>query len=449
MPPTRNTLPASQRGWHSRVWRLAGPIILANMSVPLVGIVDTAVVGHLPDAVYIGAVALGAVIFNFVFWGFGFLRMGTTGFIAQAWGADDGNEIRAVLARSIALALLLGGTLIALQIPIAALSFTLLEGSVNLENHAQAYFDIRIWSAPATLVNYVILGCLIGLQNTRAVFIVQLFLNSTNVLLDLLFVMLWDMGVAGVAWATLVSEFAAAGLGLYLIRQQLNRVPGRFAGRDMFQTDKMLAMLKVNANIMIRTLCLIVAFFLFTAESTRLGEEVLAANAVLLHFLHLIAYGLDGFAHAAEALVGSAVGARNYRAFKQATLVSSLWALLVAIVYGVIYLLFGELIIALITDIESVRSTAQAFLPWLILAPLLSVWSYQLDGIFIGATCTTEMRNAMVVSLMMYIAMLWLLGNQYGNHGLWLSLLLFNVVRAISLVYYMPRLKMNTFQHAD
>jgi len=440
MSPTPKPLPGSSREWHARVWKLAGPIIFSNLSVPLVGIVDTAVVGHLPDPVYIGAVALGAIIFNFVFWGFSFLRMGTTGFVAQAWGAHRGSEIRAVLARAIVLSLILGGALIALQIPIITFALFALDGGVTLEDHARSYFDFRIWAAPATLANYAILGTLIGMQNTRAVLISQLCLNLVNVLLDVLFVVGFDMGVAGVAAATLIAEYFAVAVGFFLIKKQLAGVGGQFEGRRMFNRRDMRAMLTVNVNILIRTLCLTMAFFLFTAKSTQFGELILAANAVLLHLLHVIAYGLDGFAHAAEALVGSAMGSRNRDAYKQATRVTTVWALVVALVIASVYGVFGESLVALITNIDSVRETAGDYLPWLVVAPLVSVWSYQLDGMFIGATRTAEMRNAMIFSLLFFVLTSWWLTDTLGNHGLWLSLIMFNLVRALTLALYFPRL---------
>ena len=438
---TLQQLPESNREWHTRAWRLAGPIILSNMSVPLVGIVDTAVVGHLPDPVYIGAVALGAIIFNVVFWGFGFLRMGTTGLIAQAWGAGDGDEVRAVAARAAVLALLLGFALILLQVPIGSIAFLAVDSGMNLEQHAKSYFDVRIWAAPATLLNYAILGSLIGMQNTRAVLITQLFLNITNVALDLLFVAGMGMGVVGVAIATLIAEYSAAIVGIALVMRHLAGVSGRFGGWGMLSARSMKSMLSTNMNILIRTLCLLLAFFLFTAQSAEFGELTLAANAVLLHLLHVVAYGLDGFAHAAEALVGSAIGARKPGAFRQAARVTSQWALLVSIVYVITYSVLGDVFVALMTDIDEVRRHAATYLPWLVVAPILSVWSYQLDGIFIGATRTAEMRNAMIFSIICYLLFTWLLTEQFGNHGLWAALLLFNVVRALSLLPYYLRMR--------
>ena len=433
LPPALSSPP---KQWHTRVWRLAGPIILANISVPLVGIVDTAVVGHLPDAVYIGAVSIGAVLFSFVFWGFGFLRMSTTGFIAQAWGARDSDSVLATVMRASVLAWVLGVLLVALQAPIAWVGFTLLDASPKLELIARQYFDIRIWSAPATLINYVALGCLIGLQNTRAVLIIQLVLNLTNILLDLVFVLGFQYGVGGVALATIISDYLAAVLSIVLVLHQLRHLPIRWLGWQVLQPIKMRSLLIANADIMLRTLCLIAAFFIFTAQGAKFGELTLAANTILLHLAHLAAYGLDGFAHAAETLVGSAIGARRREVFIDAVKTTTLWALLVALLYSLVYFLLGDVLIALMTDIVEVQEQALVYLPWLIAAPLVSVWSYQLDGIFIGATRTREMRNAMIISLLFYGLILWLSSEQWANHGLWLAFLAFNSIRAISLGIY-------------
>lgn len=425
---------------HYSVWRLAGPIILSNLSVPLVGIVDTAVVGHLPDPVYIGAVAIGSIIFNLVFWGFGFLRMTTSGLVAQTSGAQNGNELRALLARSIILALLLGCLLLILQAPILSMALQGFDTGGGLSAPVHEYYSIRIWAAPATLVNYAILGALIGLQNTRYVFVVQLVLNLTNIALDLLFVVVLQMTVDGVALATLISEYLAMIVGIMLLRHQLRLVAGHFVLSAIFRWKQLAALLVMNANILIRTVCLIGAFYLFTALGTRLGPELLAANAVLMHLLHAIAYGLDGFAHAAETLVGHAIGAGNADRLRQAVRTTSLWAVVIALLWGCAYGLFGYSLIALITDIDEVRLQAREFLPWLIVAPVVSVWSYQLDGIFIGATRTVEMRNAMLISLAFFVITSLLLFDAWANHGLWLSLMLFNAMRAVTLMFYYPRI---------
>ncbi len=411
------------------------------MSVPLVGAVDTAVVGHLPDAIYIGAVALGAIIFNFLFWGFGFLRMGTTGFVAQAYGGGDIDEVRATLARALLLAVALGIVVVALQFPIGLLAFWAFSGSVELESLANSYYVIRVWSAPATLANYAILGCLIGIHNTRAVLALQLVLNITNVLLDLLFVLGLGWGVQGVALASVISEFVALAFASWLVMRNLNRLGGQWARARIVDISRLKALLHVNINIFIRTLCLIFAFSYFTAMGTKMGEITLAANAVLLHLQHFLAYGLDGFAFAVEALAGSAYGARNRGAFRTAVRVTTIWALIVAGLFTILYAVLGTSIINVITGIELVRLAAADYLIWVLVSPVLSVWSYQLDGIFIGATRPVEMRNGMVLSLLVYLLAIWLFIPLLGNHGLWLSLMIFMVTRAITLGLWYPRIE--------
>ncbi len=409
--------------------------------MPLVGAVDTAVVGHLPDPIYIGAVALGAIIFNFLFWGFGFLRMGTTGFVAQAYGAGDIDEVRATLARALLLAVGLGVVVVVLQFPIGLFVFWAFSGSVELESLANSYYAIRVWSAPATLANYAILGCLIGIQNTRAVLALQLVLNITNVLLDLLFVLALGWGVQGVALASVISEFVALAFASWLVMRNFNRLGGQWARSRIVDISKLKALLHVNINIFIRTLCLIFAFSYFIAIGTKMGEITLAANAVLLHLQHFLAYGLDGFAFAVESLAGSAYGARNRGAFRTAVRVTTIWALIVAGLFTVLYAVLGSSIISVITGIEPVRLAAADYLIWLLVSPVLSVWSYQLDGIFIGATRSVEMRNGMVLSLLVYLLAIWLFVPLLGNHGLWFSLMIFMVTRAITLGLWYPRIE--------
>lgn len=438
-------LSASSNGarlnWHARVWSLAWPIMLANLSVPMLGAVDTAVVGHLDHAYNIGAVALGATIFNFLFWGFGFLRMATGGFTAQAFGAGDFDELRAVLGRALMLAAVFGGLLIVVQGPAMALAFYLIEASAEVEALTQSYFVIRIWSAPATLANYAILGWFIGCQNTRVVLVLQLFMNGLNIVLDLLFVPVFGWGVPGVAWATLIAEAAAAGLGLFLVLGVLRRTGGRFQRAHLFDRGRLARMLAVNRDIFIRTLCLIFAFSYFTARGAAIGDLVLAANAVLMTFLQFQAFGLDGFAHATEALVGKAVGARDSGALSRAVRASTLWAGIVAVGLGAVVWLFGGSLAALITDQADVLETVARYRLWLAAAPVVAVWAYQLDGIFIGATRGREMRDGALISVAVYLAAMWALPAMFGNHGLWLALMVWMLARALTLAVYYPRVR--------
>jgi len=426
---------------HARVWRLAGPIILSNLSVPLLGAVDTAVMGHLPDPAYIGGVAIGGLVFSYIYWGFGFLRMGTTGFVAQAEGAGDADEIRAVLARGLLLAGSFGGLVIALQLPIALAAFGIIEASAKVEGLARTYLFIRIWGAPAALANYVAIGWLIGMQRTGATFVLTVFLNGLNILLSLLFVLGFGWGIEGVALATLIAEWSAALLALALIGARLKRIGGNWQWTRILEQSRLVRMVRVNFDIFIRTLCLLTAFAWFTAQGAKFGDTVLAANAVLLIFQTFIGHGLDGFAHAAEALVGSAIGARDRAAVREAVRVSTIWAGIVAGLFALVYLVGGSLIVAILTNIETVRATAHVYLVYVIVSPLLSVWSFQLDGIFIGATRTAEMRNAMLLSLAAFIAAEQILVPSLANHGLWLAFLVFMVARAVTLAIWYPRIE--------
>ncbi len=423
---------------HRRVWALAGPIILSNISVPLVGAVDTAVVGHLPEPDSIGAVALGALIFTFLFWGFGFLRMGTTGFIARAYGANDEQALSDTLLRVLMLATTLGLVIIALGYPLIHFALYLLDSSDNIESLASSYAMIRIWSAPATLSIYVFTGVFIGLHNMRYVFVLQLVMNSVNVLLDLLFVLVFDMGVEGVALATLIAEYLAVFLGFWLLRKPLAKAYRQLSWARLLERSAILALMKANGDIFVRTLCLVFSFGYFTAKSASMGDVILAANAILMHLQSILAYALDGFAHAAEALVGSAYGGGKQAQFKRAIKLTTIWGLVCALLISLVFWLFGGFILQWFTSIDAVLITATKYYPWTIIAPIVAIWSFQLDGIFIGTGYTREMRNAMIVSMLMYFGLLAILVPMLGNHGLFLSLTLFMILRALTLCYYYP-----------
>ena len=425
---------------HYRVWALAGPIILSNISVPLVGAVDTAVVGHLPGPQAIGAVALGALIFSFLYWGFGFLRMGTTGFVARALGANNQLEVDSTLARVLGLSMAFGLVLILLGTPIISFALVIIESSPEVEELASEYSHIRIFSAPATLVLYAVTGVLIGLQKTKLVFLVQITLNLINVFLDLLFVPVLELGVAGVAWASLIAEYCAAILGLWLLRHRIIRIRNQSTFKELVAIQPLLALMQSNGHIFVRTICLVFSFAFFTAQGAKLGELVLAANTILMHLHSIMAYGLDGFAHAAEALAGSAYGAKNPKRFHRVVRLTTAWAAVLAICIGSFYLILGEQILGLFSNQQEVLQMAVSFLPWMIIAPMISIWSFQLDGIFIGVGHTKEMRNAMLLSTLLYLALVWALLPLMGNHGLFLSLTLFMLLRAVTLGYYYPQI---------
>jgi MATE family multidrug resistance protein len=433
---------------HRRVWRIAGPIILSNITVPLLGAVDTAVVGRLPDPANIGAVAVGAVIFNFLYWGMGFLRMGTSGLVSQAFGAGEPEAVRDWLGRALLLALALAALILLLQWPAREIGFSLMAASAKVEALGRVYFNIRIWSAPATLANYVILGWLLAVQRARATFALQIFLNGINIALCLLFALGLGWGVAGVATATVIAEYAAAIVGLIYVAGLL-RGGGRWNWAALLDWPKLAAMLRINADIFIRTICLILAFAYFISVGGGLGDTVLAANAILLNLQSIMAYGLDGFAYAAEVLVGSAVGARNLSMLRDAVRISTVWAAALSVVIAAIYFLFGPAIVALFTTIEGVRQEAGRYFIWIALSPLLSVWSFQLDGIFIGATRTAEMRNGMILALIVYLIGATALVPLWGNHGLWLAFLVWMGCRTLPLALWYPRIPRSISQSSS
>jgi MATE family multidrug resistance protein len=418
---------------HGRVWRIAGPMILSNLTVPLLGIVDTAVVGHLDEPYHMGAVSIGAAIFGIVFWGFGFLRMGTTGITAQAFGQNDNNELRATLGRALLIAVIMSLLLLVMQLPIGWLAFQVIQGSELVEQQGRVYFDIRIWSAPATLMNYVLLGWFLGMQNARAPLYILTFVNLINMLLDLLFVVGWGYGANGVAWASLIAEYFGLAFALWLVKQQLVQYPGKLQRVLLLDKRKVRKMLSINKDIFIRNLCLMFSLAFFTAQGARFGDVVLAANAVLFNMYTFMAYGLDGFAHAAEALVGKAVGARDRKEYFAVIKTSAVWAFITSVLIVISYWLAGYWVIALMTDIEGVQQTALTYLPWMLLLPLISVWSFLLDGIYIGTTRAAEMRNTMLFSTFFIFIPLWYLLLPMQNHGLWLAFTLFNTARAVSM----------------
>ncbi len=425
---------------HRDVWALAGPMILSNLTVPLLGLVDTAVMGHMSEAWYLGAVALGALIFSFIYWGFGFLRMGTTGLTAQALGREDGDELRAVFARAMILVVLFAFILWVLQSGIRELSFWVLEASKQVESAAMAYFDIRIWSAPATLASYVLIGWFLGMQNARAPLYILLVVNLTNIVLDLFFVLSLNMGVEGVALASVIAEYVGVVLGVFLLRKELARHLGRWCQQQIFRTDKIRQMMVLNQNIFIRTLCLVFSFAFFTAQGAKHGDIILAANAILMNFQAFMAYALDGFAHAAEALVGRAVGKRNYQDFRKAVLTAGVWSVFISTLFAIVYWLLGQSMIDLMTSIPEVRQAAYWFLPWMILSPLVSVWSYLFDGVFIGATRSAEMRNTMLVSTALFFLPTWYFLQPWGNHGLWAALIIFMIARGLTMAWSYRRI---------
>lgn len=418
------------------MWRIALPMILSNISVPLLGMVDTGVTGHLENAAYLGAVAVGATIFGFLYTGVNFLRMGTTGIAAQRYGADDAEGLRTSLGQALIVALAIALLLLILQKPIGSFALGLVGADAEISGFAAEYFFIRIWSAPATLANFALIGWFIGLQNARVPLLIVLVINLTNVVLDLLLVLVFGMKVDGIAAASVVAEFSGIFVGLSIAAAELRRRGGRWDRSRLLRPSAYTAFLAVNGHLFVRTMALMFTFGFVTAQGARQGGLILAANAILMNLQNLLSFALDGFAHAAEALVGKAVGANSRQALQQSVRLTLRWSLYVALGFCVLFLAGGPLFIKLLTDLPDVRETTMRYLPWMIVSPLVSVWSFLYDGVFVGATRAREMRNIMVISTFAVFIPAFYAMQFLGNHGLWLGFMLFMASRGIGMHYY-------------
>ncbi|MCX7346935.1 MAG: MATE family efflux transporter [Alphaproteobacteria bacterium] len=382
--------PHAQPITNRSVLTVAIPIMLSNVSEPMIGVVNTAVIGQLPDPYYIGAIAVGALIFSFIFWGFGFLRLSTGGLSAQATGAGDSAELVAVLGRSLMIAAVAGVALILLGPVIRDTAFDLVGGSAEIRAHGETYFNYRFLSAPAALANYCVMGWFIG-------------------------------------------------------QSMLRRMGARFSMARILDRDRLWKTMAMNGDVMIRTLCLVFAFTWFTARGARAGDVVVAANAVLINLFEVSAYLIDGFAYASEALVGQSVGARQRDRFRAAIWLTSVWAMVVGVICSAVVWFAGPALIDLMTVSPDVRAAAREYLPWAAIAPVLGVICFQFDGIFTGAMATRDMRNMMIVSLAVFMLAWWLLEAPFGNHGLWAALNIFFVARALTFASRMPSLERRAF----
>ncbi len=417
---------------HKRVLGVAIPIVLANATIPILGAVDTAVVGQLGLAVPIGAVGIGAIIITAIYWLFGFLRMGTTGLTAQAIGSGDKPETSALLVRGVIIGFTAGLILIIAQVPIFLGALQLSPASMEVESLAQKYLQIRVYSAPAAIALFGITGWLIAKEKTREVLLLQLALNGINIVLDLVFVLKLGWGVEGVAIATLIAEWSGLIFGLWLAREGFNN--GYWKNWvQIFDRARLVKMAKVNSDIMIRSILLEIAFVSFLFLGSSFDDATLAANQVLIQFLNITAYALDGFAFAAEALVGQALGAKNRQLFRKSVVMTSQWGVGSVILMALAFFVFGNSIINIMTTAEDVRVVSYEYLPWMVIAPMAGVAAWMLDGIFIGATRTADMRNMMFISFCVYLIALAILLPKYGNHGLWASLIIFSIARGVTL----------------
>lgn len=423
-----------------RVLKIALPIVLSNATVPILGAVDTGVVGQMGLAAPIGAVGLGAIILAFVYWIFGFLRMGTAGLTAQALGAKEDREVTALLIRGLMIAGAAGVVYIIIQVPIFWLAFQASPASAEVEGLTQAYMEIRIWGAPATIGAYVITGWLVASERTKEILILQLWINGLNMALDIWFVLGLGWGVEGVAIATLIAEWSGLALGLWMCRAAFRGTAWRDS-KLIFEAKRLKKMASVNTDIMIRSILLEIGFTYFIFRSAGFDDVTLAANQILIQFLFITAYAMDGFAFAAEALVGNAMGARNRGALRQGAIISFKWGMICVVILAAAFWFGGVAIINIMTTSEEVRTVAYGFLIWIALTPPLGCPSWMLDGIFIGATRARDMRNAMLISLPIFLIVAQFLVPAFGNHGLWASMLIFFMARGVTLGLRYPSLE--------
>lgn len=420
------------------ILRLSIPIILANAAVPLLGLTDTAVIGHFGNTAALGAIALGSLVFSFIYWAFGFLRMGTSGFTAQALGAGDWKEVKAACLRALLIGFAIGLVLLLLQWPIFRLALWLLDASPAVESQVRDYMHWRIWGAPACLGNYALLGTLIGLGQTRKLLVLQLLLNGLNLLLDISLVVYFHWGVAGIALGTAIAEWLSFALGLLWVMRILHQQSPGFHWQHILQLEAISATLKTNADILWRTLFLLSGFAWFANQGARFGDTTLAANHILLQFISFSAFFLDGFAFALESLVGRALGARDAHSFTRALVNSSQIAALTALGLTLILLFQGESFIAAMTPLPQVRAQALHDLPFAAIYVLVSFVAFQLDGVFIGAIQSRAMRNASALSFVLFLlaGFSWVPGWQ--NTGLWLAFIAYVIARALCLGFYLP-----------
>jgi len=419
-----------------QILHLAIPNIFTNITIPLLAMVDLGLMGHLGSEEYVGAVALGGMIFSFIFWAFGFLRMGTSGFTAQAFGQNNLHEATNILVRAVITALAGGLLLIVFQWPIAWATFSIVDSSSAVESLSHQYFDIRIYAAPATFFIYVLIGWFIGMQNARLPMILAISVNLLNVLLSFLFIKMFGMGSNGVAWANVISQYGGLLLGVYLLSFYWPKLKNHFDFKEAFNMVAFRNFIHVNKDVFIRTLCLIFTLSFFTTQSANTSVTVLAANTLLFQFFYFFSYFADGFAYAAEALAGKYIGANDKVMLRKLIRRLFIWGAHIAIAFTGVYALFGNFILSILTNDVSIITTAQPYMLWIVFFPIISVAAFIWDGIYVGATASKAMRNSMVIiTLLIFLPVYYLIEPAMGNHGLWLAMMLFMGSRGMFLSF--------------
>ncbi|MBR9875937.1 MAG: MATE family efflux transporter DinF [Vibrionaceae bacterium] len=438
--------PLSNPQVHRQVLALAIPMVLSNITVPLLGLVDAAVIGHLEHAWYLGGVALGSTMISVTFWLLGFLRMSTTGLAAQSYGSDDRKQLAIVFLQGALMALLFAVLFLVAHSSIADLIFSWSDASEEVKHYGMQYFSVRVWSAPAALMNFVLLGWLLGTQNAKAPMWMVIITNLTNIALDVLFVIGLGWKVEGAALASVIADYSGMAFGLVCVWKiwQERQLPS--PKRLLVDTQHGIGrFIKLNRDIFLRSLCLQAAFSFMTFQGASFGDDVVAANAVLMSFLMIISYGMDGFAYAMEAMVGKAIGAKDRQQLSASLIGTFCWSLVICLGLTAAFALAGSTMIAMITSIEVVQQQAAIYLPWLVVMPLASMWCFLLDGIFVGATKGKDMRNSMFVATSCFFVVFYLFSG-WENHALWLAMTSFMLMRGIGLgVIFLYQWRKGTF----
>lgn len=422
---------------NKKILALAIPNIISNLSVPLLGLADTALMGHLTSEVYLGAVALGGMIFNFLFWGLGFLRMGTTGITAQAYGNRNLKKCVDTLLRAFLVALLATLCLVILQKPIVMLNFYWIEGSQSVERLAKEYFYIRIYAAPATIGLYVMTGWFLGMQNAKAPMWIAIFVNLSNLGFNYLFVIYWGMASAGVALGTVIAQYMGLILGVGILWIYYRKIFRRVSLKKLIEHKELKHFFEVNQDIFIRTLALIFTFSFFYAESAKYGDLILAINSILMQFIMILSYGVDGFAFAAESLVGKYAGTRDTQNLRVLIKLLFLWGMGIASVFFLICLFEGELLTSLLTTNLKVLERIKEYSFWMLMAPFANSICFIWDGVYIGATASKTMRNTMLqATFLIFFPVYFLTKQGLGNHALWLAFTCFMLCRGVLLTLW-------------
>lgn len=414
---------------NKQILRLAIPNIITNITVPLLGMVDVAIMGHIGNATHIGAIAIGTMIFNLIYWNFGFLRMGTSGLTAQAFGKEDYVEAMRIMVRGLAIALCAALTLIILQNPIALLCQQFVKGSQEMMDIALQYYSIRIWAAPATLGLYVFKGWFIGMQNSKTPMWIAILLNIVNIIFSLLFVIVWNMGVTGVALGTVLAQYSGLTMAVVMWFWKYGHLRSLLDIKGSLKWKEMKLFFKLNGDIFLRTLCLVAVFTFIPAISAQMGDAILAANTLLMQLFTLFSYIMDGFAYAGEALVGRYIGACDSFHLKQSVKHLIIWGIILTFIFSTVYYFWGEYILRILTNDLSVIAKAMQYMVWTLLVPVTGFSAFLFDGIYIGATASMSMRNIMFAATAAFFGAYYLLSPTLGNDGLWISFLIFLTIR--------------------